>query len=591
MDLEKTLDDYMKKVGISKNQNIIKKLQSRIIDERDRKSKISIDDMVSRIKDGDYKQSSLDFILLTRPHQFNKLLTQIIKDMDSLYSSSLDSFKFNASLFLINITLNLKSYLPYWNLMNEDINPNSILNESQIDNFIDESRKLLEKWEKKNGDIKKAVLHSLIKITRERLESEDVSKNKINGEAYNSVGKSLKNYIDHMFSFIDMSNLLKISKLRNSGDTTTELGNDYAAHLLEAMWLGASFVTTNPQLAYVNYDRKLDISDTQIDSIISQFLHDHGIKSDKKITQETIEELTDIFTAEVVINNASLLRDVFLLTEGNKGYVCLQVNPLYHRDTEKMVEQALKIFTYLYKRIGGVPNVVFKLPGTKAGLEAQKILTSIGIGANITVEFGLFQIIPFAKTIDTNNTIVSHLTLMNGRLAFPIRDELLSLGVPNAKEAAQWAGVAVGKKAFNLLYSKQHLDLGPSRIKLLIASLRNYSNFFPDITELIGAPIITVFPNIRNQFDSTTCNIDPHAIKKPVDENIIKILSKSEIFKQAYYLPGDPEYLKPKSVLSLDNTEAVINWIPIKATLDAFITARQMTEMELQKRVINILNT
>jgi len=322
-----------------------------------------------------------------------------------------------------------------------------------------------------------------------------------------------------------------------------------------------------------------------------KMLKNKGINKIDNLTEEMLEELGDIFTAEVVINNASLLRDIFLLTNGQKGYVCLQVNPIYHGDAGKMLERALRIFAYLHKRFCGIPNVVFKLPGTKAGLEVEKILTSIGIGTNITVEFGLFQIIPFAKEIDTQSTIVSHLTLMNGRLAFPIRDELLSLGIPNAKKAAEWAGVAVGKKAFDQLYSKKNLGLDPSKIKLLIASLRNYDNFFPDITELIGVPIITVFPNIRNQFDRKTHDINPHAIKKKVDKGIIKTLAKSEIFKQAYYLPGDPDYLKPNTVLSLDNTKAVETWAPVKDTLNAFINARQQTEMELKKRVVKIFSS
>lgn len=237
---------------------------------------------------------------------------------------------------------------------------------------------------------------------------------------------------------------------------------------------------------------------------------------------------------------------------------------------------------------GGVPNVVIKLPGTKAGLEVQKILTNIGIGTTVTVAFSLFQIIPFVKASNIDNTIVLHLALMNGRLAFPVRDELLSLGVSNAREAAQWAGIAVGKRAYSILYDKDQLGLNLSAVKLLIASLRNYDNFFPDITELLGVPIITVFPNIRNQFDSITCDMmNPLSIKKPLEKSILKTLCSSEIFKQAYYLPGDSVEFKPKSVLSLDNNDAVRNWVPLKDTLDAFIQARTAMEEKLQKCMID----
>jgi transaldolase len=307
------------------------------------------------------------------------------------------------------------------------------------------------------------------------------------------------------------------------------------------------------------------------------------------IKEETIEQLTDIFISEVVLNNARLLRDIFLLTNGGMGYVCLQVNPSNHGMPEKMLDQALRIYLYLFRQLGGIPNVVFKLPGTKAGLEVAKILTQVGIGVTITVEFGLFQLIPFAETIDSGKALTSHLVLMNGRLAFPVRDELLALGIQDAREVAQWAGVAVAKKAYKLVYSKENLGYDPAKIKLLIASLRNYNDFFPDTTELLGAPIITVFPNIRRQFDSNSRTLSPISVKNQVSRTIIDRLCKSELFRQAYYLPGNSDICKPKMVLSLDKTSEVQNWTPVKTTLDGFIHAHEITKERLQKRVRDII--
>jgi len=73
---------------------------------------------------------------------------------------------------------------------------------------------------------------------------------------------------------------------------------------------------------------------------------------------------------EVVLENAKLLRGIFLLSEGQKGLVCLQVNPLKHSDADGMLQEALYVYSKLTERFGGVPNVVFKLPATKSGLEA-----------------------------------------------------------------------------------------------------------------------------------------------------------------------------------------------------------------------------
>ncbi len=591
MDYEEKIENYLKKVGMDKEKDIKRQLVNSIRRERERKTKVSVGEIISQVRKGKFKEVSLDLTLLSRPRQFCDSIEILRKRLDKLFNDFDASFQKNSFLFLMKMTINLKSFLPYWSLRNEDLFQENCLSEEEIDHQISENRVLLNKWERENGNLKKEVFSLINKETEERFESEDVNKDDLKEIVYKTVGDNIDNFLDQMFNFIETSNLEKITKMRNDKTTLTEIGNDYAAHLYEAMLLGASFVTTNPQLAYVNFERKLDISEERIDDLIRQFLQAKNMVNTVDHMHEAVEEFTDIFTAEVVINNASLLRDIFLLTDGKMGYVCFQVNPIHHGNVEKMLDEALSVYTYLYDRLGGIPNVVFKLPGTKAGLEVEEILTNLGIGANITVEFGLFQIIPFAKAINSDRTITSHLTVMNGRLAFPVRDELLGLGIPNAREAAQWAGVAVGKKAYDLLYSKGKLGFDPAKIKLLIASLRNYNNFFPDITELMGAPIVTVFPNIRNQFDSNPHDIDPMSIQNPVDVSILKSLCKSEIFKQAYYLPGDSEEFKPELVLSLDKTEEVQNWIPVKGTLGAFIQARKITEKKLQERMEGVINS
>jgi len=585
LDFDQEIEKLMRTVGIVKEKDIRKQLIYKICNEREIKSELSVNKVVTQIRNGQFKEASLDVTLLSKPKFFNDFINLLRANLDNLFYTADFSFQRNCFLFLINLIINLKSFLPSWSLKNEDLYSVDILTKEQINQQISDNRSLLKKWERDNSILYKEVLSFLSQITKERLESEGINKDDIQVTANKIVGNSIDHYLDQMFNFIESSNLKKIAEMRNNGSTLTEIGNDYAAHLLEAMWLGASFVTTNPQLVYLNLERKLDISDSLIDELIRQFLKTNRLAQKSDIKEETIEKFTNIFISEVVLNNARLLRDIFLLTHGNMGYVCLQINPSNHGNIEKMLGQALTIYLYLYKRFGGIPNVVFKLPGTKAGLEVAKILTQVGVGVTITVEFGLFQLFAFAKAINLDKAIVSHLVLMNGRLAFPVRDELLALGVRDAKEVAQWAGVAVAKKAFKILYSKENLGYNPAKVKLLIASLRNYDDFFPDITELIGVPIITVFPNIRHQFDSKPRTLNPITIKNSIDKSILRSLFKSEIFKQAYYLPGDLDVFKPKFGFSLNNTDQVLNWTPIKDTLSGFIHAYENTKEKLREKM------
>jgi hypothetical protein len=259
-----------------------------------------------------------------------------------------------------------------------------------------------------------------------------------------------------------------------------------------------------------------------------------------------------------------------------------------------MISDALFFYEQLRTRLGGVPNVVFKLPGTAAGLEACRVLTGQGIGVTITVNFGLFQHLPFAEAMAGGQAIYSCLVEMNGRLAYPVRDELLAkldelsaygIDEARAREAAAWAGVAVVKRVYQLLEEKG-CDMG--RFKPLIASLRIYEgdgyeslpSAFPDVTEVMGASIISVFPNVRRAFDGRgDIELDPMRVERPVPGDVLEVLAYSEIFKQAYYVADrdwvseEDGHFRPDHELTLEDRTGTFDWVPVNNTLVGFIAS------------------
>jgi hypothetical protein len=257
-----------------------------------------------------------------------------------------------------------------------------------------------------------------------------------------------------------------------------------------------------------------------------------------------------------------------------------------------MISDALSSYEEMRDKLGGgVPNVVFKLPGTKAGLEACRALTGQGIGTTITVDFGMFQHLPFAQAIHESQAIFSCLVEMSGRLAYPVRDELLAKldelgnhGIDEAKarEAAAWSGIAVLKRLYRLL-NKRGYNL--RQAKPLVASLRIYEgngyeslpNAFPDITEIIGASIISVFPNVRRPFDAQPeIDLHPRRIESPISDDILEVLTHSEIFKQAYYvadrdwMPEGDSRFRPDYELTLTDEAGTAAWAPVYNTLTQF---------------------
>jgi transaldolase len=303
-----------------------------------------------------------------------------------------------------------------------------------------------------------------------------------------------------------------------------------------------------------------------------------------------------MITMAVVEENCRLLRDIFLVTEGSEGYVSLQVNPKNHDDCDQMVNEAENLYAYLEKRLGGVPNVVFKLPATAAGKLAAEKLTSKGIGVTITVEFSVFQALGFAEVLSKGKMLVAYLALMNGRMSFPVRDEMKEKSIQGGVEAARWAGVEVASKAYRRIYGpleRGGMGIDPERIRLLIASLRIYDDWIPDISELWGCPVITIFPDVRRKYDSHRREFIDKTVLRATPAQQMNILFESEIFRQAWWVRGDSQEYKPKRVLTLapQDKMSLAKWPPVANTLGQFIDLyEQMSEM-IKKRIKHIVES
>ena len=495
-------------------------------------------------------------------------------------------------VFLLELALALRSLLPRWNLLDTHIYGQASLTPDQIQVVVEEIQALLQRLSAQEPELEKKILTAVEANAAARYKAEQVSDPA--GAARALAANSLIEYLENTSREISNSQLRRIADMRFDGKTATELSNDYAGFLQHTLYLGASFATTNPPLVNMAWDILPDTWNPIIDKIIISN-PDAGAL-----------ELAKLVTMEVVLAQMRLLRPIFLITEGRMGCVCFQVDPNNHGDAEAMTDDALFFYEALRSRLGGgIPNVVFKLPGTLAGLESCRALTTRGIGATITVNFGMFQHIPFAQAIQEGHALYACLVEMNGRLAFPVRDELLGKldvlaanGIDDAcaREAAAWAGVIVAKRLYKILNDK---GIDQSRCKILIASLRIYEGLayqdlpsaFPDITEIIGASLLSVFPNVRHAFDQAAeIAVNPLQIEDPVPERILDTLAYSEIFKQAYYiadrawLTQEDERFKPDKELVLEDEVGVFHWPPVHNTLVEFINSYNRLVQDLGER-------
>ncbi len=96
------------------------------------------------------------------------------------------------------------------------------------------------------------------------------------------------------------------------------------------------------------------------------------------------EDVFFILAIEDIQAAADLFKPIYQQTSGGDGYVSLEVSPYLANDAERTLAQAKE----LWQRVNR-PNLMIKIPATKAGIPAIKDAIASGINVNVTLIFSL----------------------------------------------------------------------------------------------------------------------------------------------------------------------------------------------------------
>lgn len=96
------------------------------------------------------------------------------------------------------------------------------------------------------------------------------------------------------------------------------------------------------------------------------------------------EEIFWHLAVEDIRSACDLFRSLYDQTEGADGYVSLEVSPYLAHDTEGTLQQAQHLWQTVNR-----PNLMIKIPATKAGIPAIRRAIAEGINVNVTLIFSL----------------------------------------------------------------------------------------------------------------------------------------------------------------------------------------------------------
>ena len=327
--------------------------------------------------------------------------------------------------------------------------------------------------------------------------------------------------------------------------TPTCLWNDSASidELTYSMEHGAVGATCNPVIALTVLKSEMSFWQPRIRALVQEF----PTATEDQLGWRLIEELS--------ARAAALLKPVFDVHGGRNGRLSIQTDPRNYRDAAAIVEQAARFHQL-------APNMIVKIPVTRAGIPAIEEATYRGISINATVCFALPQCIAVAEAVERGlfrrelegKEIASMgpvCTIMVGRLDDWLKVVMEKEKITTDPGFLEWAGVAVFKKTYRIFRERGY------RLRLLSAAFRNHMHW----SEFIGGDVVISPPcSWQRRYNASDIPVLPR-IDQPVDARLVsELYQKFPDFRRAYDEGG----------LAIDEFDS---FPPTRRTLRQFIGA------------------
>jgi transaldolase len=301
--------------------------------------------------------------------------------------------------------------------------------------------------------------------------------------------------------------------------TPTALWNDSCAieELKSSIGHGAIGATCNPVIVNSVIKQEWDIWKLRIPQIIQE----NPTSTEDEIAWMLIEEMSK--------KAATLLMPIFEREKGKNGRLSVQTDPRFYRNPDKILQQTLH-FSQL------APNIIVKIPVTKAGVIAIEEATYLGVSINATVSFTVSQAIAVAEAVERGlvrreregkdiSTMGPVCTIMVGRLDDLLKAVAEKENIIANPEIFDLAGVAVMKKAYRIYRERGY------RLRLLSAAFRNHFHW----SEFIGGDVVISPPwQWQQRYNGSDVTVE-NRMDTPVDAKIIAELEKKFVdFRRAY---------------------------------------------------------
>jgi len=230
-----------------------------------------------------------------------------------------------------------------------------------------------------------------------------------------------------------------------------------------------------------------------------------------------VNAIYELISQQDVRDAADVFRPLYEKTNGEDGYVSLEVNPHLANDTKGTIDEGRRLWTALNR-----PNVLIKVPATIEGVPAIRQLISEGINVNVTLLFslsryravaeayveGLEERVAQGKPVSQIASVASFFLSRIDSHIDPLLEKIIGSDSKNneiAKEALGEVAISSAKLAYQIYkevfgsarFKKLEYKKDASVQRLLWASTSNKNPKYSDvkyIEPLIGPNTVNTVP-------------------------------------------------------------------------------------------------
>jgi transaldolase len=306
--------------------------------------------------------------------------------------------------------------------------------------------------------------------------------------------------------------------LRVASQTPTEfwINNPTCQEADWALNNGATGCTNNPSYGQKMIDHAIE--GTYASEILDQVV----------ATQSSEDEVIAEYQRKLVKPIAEKFMPLFEKSQGRKGFVSIQGDPINDEDPDLIIRQALE-----NRNIS--PNICCKIPTTQAGLTAMEYLISRDVPMNATEIFAINQAVVLCETYrkasqkhgKAPQLFISHIA---GIFDDYLRNYVERGDVEISEDVLWQAGLAVGRKLYRIMSEREYPGT------FVAGGARGLHHF----TEMVGGKVCCTI-NWVGTADKLIEQNPPvvYRLFNPVPEKVIdELCDKLPDFKRCYQEDG-----------------------------------------------------